>query len=100
MTAPPADRPAPARRPIRSFVVRPGRMGPGQARALAELGPRFVLPYRAEPTDFGPAFGRRAPLVLEIGFGMGDATRDDRRRRGRRSTSSASRSTRPASARC
>ena len=74
MTAPPAeDRPAPAR-PIRSYVVRPGRIGPGQARALAELGPRFVLPYRAATTDFALAFGRIAPLVLEIGFGMGEAT--------------------------
>jgi tRNA (guanine-N7-)-methyltransferase len=49
-------------------------MGPGQARALAELGPRFVLPYRPAPTDFSLAFGRHAPRVLEIGFGMGDAT--------------------------
>jgi len=49
-------------------------MGPGQARALAELGPRFLLPFSAAPADFGVAFGRRAPLVLEIGFGMGDAT--------------------------
>ena len=49
-------------------------MGPGQARALAELGPRFVLPYADAVTDFAMAFGRRAPLVLEIGFGMGDAT--------------------------
>ncbi|MEP7302520.1 MAG: tRNA (guanosine(46)-N7)-methyltransferase TrmB [Caldimonas sp.] len=75
MTAPPADPELPAPRPaIRSFVVRAGRMGPGQARALAELGPRFVLPFIAAPTDFSLAFGRRAPLVLEIGSGMGDAT--------------------------
>ncbi len=75
MTAPPADDLSATARPrIRSFVVRPGRMGPGQARALAELGPRFVLPYAPEVTDFAAAFGRRAPLVLEIGFGMGDAT--------------------------
>jgi tRNA (guanine-N7-)-methyltransferase len=59
---------------IRSFVVRSGRMGPGQARALAELGPRFVLPYSPGACDFAGAFGRHAPLVLEIGFGMGDAT--------------------------
>jgi tRNA (guanine-N7-)-methyltransferase len=64
----------PERRSIRSFVVRAGRMGPGQTRALAELGPRFVLPYAAAPFDFGAAFGRDAPRVLEIGFGMGDAT--------------------------
>ena len=75
MTAPPADDRSTRPRPrIRSFVVRPGRMGPGQARALAELGPRFVLPYTSELTDFAAAFGRQAPLVLEIGFGMGDAT--------------------------
>ncbi|HEY9064360.1 MAG TPA: tRNA (guanosine(46)-N7)-methyltransferase TrmB [Burkholderiaceae bacterium] len=61
-------------RSIRSFVVRAGRMGPGQARALAELGPRYVLPYAAQPMDFDAAFGRHAPHVLEIGFGMGDAT--------------------------
>ncbi|MDO9356349.1 MAG: tRNA (guanosine(46)-N7)-methyltransferase TrmB, partial [Solirubrobacteraceae bacterium] len=62
------------RRSIRSFVVRAGRMGPGQTRALAELGPRFVLPYVTAPFDFGASFGRVAPQVLEIGFGMGDAT--------------------------
>ena len=64
----------PVPRAVRSFVLRAGRIGPGQQRALAELGPRFVLPYRAAPLDFGAAFGRDAPVVLEIGFGMGDAT--------------------------
>ena len=61
-------------RAIRSFVTRAGRMGPGQARAMAELGPRFVLPYAPRPLDAAAVFGRRAPLVLETGFGMGDAT--------------------------
>jgi tRNA (guanine-N7-)-methyltransferase len=61
-------------RPIRSFVLRAGRMGPGQQRALDELGPRFLLPYQAQPLDFRSVFGRDAPTVLEIGFGMGDAT--------------------------
>ena len=60
--------------PIRSYVVRPGRMGSGQTRALAEFGPRFVLPFTAAPLDTATLFGRQAPLVLEIGFGMGDAT--------------------------
>jgi len=62
------------RRSIRSYVVRAGRMGPGQTRALAELGPRFVLPYAPQRLDAAGLFGRVAPLVLEIGFGMGDAT--------------------------
>lgn len=63
-----------ALRPIRSFVLRAGRMGPGQARALAELGPRFLIPYAESPLDLDAAFGRRAPKVLEIGFGMGETT--------------------------
>ncbi|MEW5893692.1 MAG: tRNA (guanosine(46)-N7)-methyltransferase TrmB [Pseudomonadota bacterium] len=62
------------RRGIRSFVLRAGRMGPGQIKALQELGPRFLLPYRPEPLDLDAAFGRSAPKVLEIGFGMGDST--------------------------
>lgn len=49
-------------------------MGPGQQRALAELGPRFLLPFRPGTLDLGLTFGRTAPCVLEIGFGMGDAT--------------------------
>jgi tRNA (guanine-N7-)-methyltransferase len=61
-------------RPIRSFVLRAGRMGPGQQRALDELGPRFLLPYDTKTMDFATVFGRDAPTVLEIGFGMGDAT--------------------------
>jgi tRNA (guanine-N7-)-methyltransferase len=61
-------------RPIRSFLLRAGRIGPGQQRALEQLGPRFVLPYRPQPLDFAAVFGRVAPTVLEIGFGMGDAT--------------------------
>lgn len=69
---PPADAPAP--RPIRSFVVRSGRMGTGQQRALETLAPAWVLPYAPQPLQPAAVFGRRAPLVLEIGFGMGDAT--------------------------
>jgi tRNA (guanine-N7-)-methyltransferase len=68
------DTDAPPARAIRSYVLRAGRMGPGQQRALEELGPRFVLPFQARPLDFAAAFGRHAPTVLEIGFGMGDAT--------------------------
>lgn len=63
-----------APRRVRSYVLRAGRMGPGQQRALRELAPRFVLPFRRHPLDPVAVFGRRAPLILEIGFGMGDAT--------------------------
>jgi len=70
---PPQD---PPRRAIKSFVTRPGRMGTGQIKALTELGPKFVLPYKVERLDAAATFGRNAPLVLEIGFGMGAATAD------------------------
>jgi tRNA (guanine-N7-)-methyltransferase len=59
---------------IRSFVVRAGRMGTGQIKALAELGPQFVLPFKPEPLDYASTFGRQAPVVFEIGFGMGGPT--------------------------
>ena len=59
---------------IRSFVTRAGRLSTGQARALEEFGPQFLIEYRKEPFDFHAPFGRQAPLVLEIGFGMGDTT--------------------------
>ena len=61
-------------RAIRSFVRRAGRTTTGQARAFEQLAPRFVLPYAAQPMDFAATFGRTAPTVLEIGFGMGEAT--------------------------
>lgn len=64
----------PARKPIRSFVLRTGRVGPGQQRALDMLAPQFVLPFAAAPLDVAATFGRSAPVILEIGFGMGDAT--------------------------
>ena len=64
----------PVNRGIRSFVLRAGRMGSGQARALAELGPRFMLPYQDAALDLDAVFGRQAPRIVEIGFGMGQAT--------------------------
>ncbi|MDM0012036.1 tRNA (guanosine(46)-N7)-methyltransferase TrmB [Variovorax sp. J22P168] len=81
---PPTDAPAsepeltgenhPLHRRLKSFVKRGGRTTDGQQRAYDDYGPRFLLPYRAEPLDFEAAFGRSAPTVLEIGFGMGEAT--------------------------
>ena len=64
----------PTERRIRSFVTRAGRLSPAQARALETLGPRFCLPYQKAQLDLEAAFGRAAPTILEIGFGMGDTT--------------------------
>ncbi len=74
---------------IRSFVRRTGRTTTGQAKALLDLGPQFVLPYQNELlvlrvafADATPARGladalpgaSARPVILEIGFGMGEAT--------------------------
>jgi len=72
MTAPPDHITHP--KTIKSFVTRAGRTTSGQAKALAELGPQFVLPFQPLPLHAQAVFGRDAPLILEIGFGMGDAT--------------------------
>ena len=59
---------------IKSYVRRAGRTTTGQAKAFEELGPRFLLQYQKAGLDAAAAFGRTAPLILEIGFGMGEAT--------------------------
>ena len=64
----------PAERRIRSFVTRAGRVSTAQGRALEELGPRFMVPYEKAPLDTAQAFGRNAPTIFEIGFGMGETT--------------------------
>jgi tRNA (guanine-N7-)-methyltransferase len=59
-------------RPIRSFVMRTGRMTVGQTRALEELWPRYGVEFSAEPLSMDLLFGRTAPRTLEIGFGNGE----------------------------
>ena len=61
-------------RHIRSYVLRQGRVSPAQQRAVETLLPRFGISYAAQPLDLDQAFGRDAPKILEIGFGMGDST--------------------------
>ena len=61
-------------RAIRSYVLRQGRMSPAQQRACDTLLPRWGVDYRPAPLDFARVFGRRAPVTLEIGFGMGETT--------------------------
>ncbi len=64
-------------RAIRTFHPRRGRMSARHADARAALWPDFgltVLDGDRSPLDLAELFGRAAPKVLEIGFGMGDAT--------------------------
>ena len=75
-------------RTIKSFVKRAGRTTFGQAKAFEELGPQYLLPYQKSAIDLvavwadntrGPGtndseISEKRPVVLEIGFGMGEAT--------------------------
>ncbi len=59
---------------IRSFVHRRGHITQGQRQALETLSQRWVLPFQNEPLKFEVLYERQAPLILEIGFGMGETT--------------------------
>jgi len=63
-----------SKRHIRSYVLRQGRVSPAQQRACETLLPRFGIAYTAHVLDLEQSFGRVAPKILEIGFGMGDST--------------------------
>ncbi len=71
-TAPEAD--VRRDRTIRSYVRRQGRMSQAQERFHAEALPRFGLSFAPQPLDLETVFGRVAPHILEIGFGMGEST--------------------------
>jgi tRNA (guanine-N7-)-methyltransferase len=62
------------RRPVRSYVLRKGRITEGQRRALRELWPRYGVEPGGEPLDFAELFGNDRPVIMEIGFGNGAAT--------------------------
>ena len=61
-------------RQIRSYVLRQGRVSNAQRRAHDALLPKFGIPYAPHPIDLDRVFGRSAPKILEIGFGMGETT--------------------------
>ncbi|WP_090141743.1 tRNA (guanosine(46)-N7)-methyltransferase TrmB [Limnohabitans sp. DM1] len=68
----PAD--VPFLRTVKSYVLRAGRTTIGQAKAYELYGPANLLTYTPGAFNAAAAFGRTAPLILEIGFGMGEAT--------------------------
>jgi len=77
-TSTPGANPGLPHRTIRSFVLRTGRTTAGQAKAFETQGPQYLLPYSPGLRSFDAIFNRNAqgswPTVLEIGFGMGEAT--------------------------
>ena len=62
------------RRPIRSFVLRQGRVSNAQRQALEKLMPEYGISLGTGLLDLEHIFGRSAPVFLEIGFGMGERT--------------------------
>ena len=73
-TSSPTGAPEGASTHIRSFVHRRSHITQRQQQALDELAPRWVLPYKAALLNLEQVFGRQAPTILEIGFGMGETT--------------------------
>ncbi len=57
--------------PVRSFVLRAGRITNAQRRALDKLMPAWGVPFDDAPLDLDALFGRQAPRVMEIGYGDG-----------------------------
>jgi tRNA (guanine-N7-)-methyltransferase len=75
MIHPDLDPPAEVqRRGIRSYVLRQGRMSVAQKRAYEQLLAQYAVAFSPQPLDLDAVFGRHAPTVLEIGFGMGETT--------------------------
>ncbi len=64
----------PSAEPIRSYKHRRGRLTTGRQRALDQLSSTYAVEVSAQPLDVTAVFGRRAPLVVEVGFGMGETT--------------------------
>lgn len=62
------------KRTVRSYVLRQGRVTAAQERALADLMPVYGIDFRDDLLHPAQVFGRDAPLVLEIGSGMGETT--------------------------
>jgi len=58
-------------RPIRSFVLRQGRLTKGQQRAFDQFWPGFGIEFQGQPLDLRQIFGNDNPVCMEIGFGNG-----------------------------
>jgi len=63
-----------AKRDIKSYVLRVGRLSKLQQRAVDTLSDQFCIPYDTKIINFEIIFGNTNPVIMEIGFGMGHAT--------------------------
>ncbi|MFA6839435.1 MAG: tRNA (guanosine(46)-N7)-methyltransferase TrmB [Sphaerochaetaceae bacterium] len=62
------------RREVKSYVLRGSHLHAFQVDALKNFYPEYGIPFRPEPLDWTTVFGNDNPVVVEIGFGMGDST--------------------------
>ncbi|MBP5602109.1 MAG: tRNA (guanosine(46)-N7)-methyltransferase TrmB [Treponema sp.] len=62
------------RRTVKTYVMRAGRMTAAQERSYKELSPAWCIPFENKKLNFIDVFGNTNPIIVEIGFGMGDAT--------------------------
>lgn len=66
--------PSQAGRPIKTFVLRKGRITESQKKAYTEHASRWCIPYADTLLSFTDVFQNNNPVIIEIGFGMGVAT--------------------------
>ena len=71
----------PQGRPIKTFVLRKGRITEAQKKAYAEYAPHWCIPYKVQQLSFKEIFANEHPVIIEIGFGMGVATAESRGRK-------------------
>lgn len=64
------------KREVKTYVLRIGRMTQSQEKCYKELSPSWCIPFEQKKLNFIDIFGNTNPIVIEIGFGMGDATAD------------------------
>lgn len=69
-----ADNPLMLKREVKTYVLRAGRMTQAQEKAYQELSPSYCIPFENKQINFIDIFGNNNPIIVEIGFGMGDAT--------------------------
>lgn len=61
-------------RGIRTYAMRSGRMTEAQKKAYAACFARWSIPFKDDAIDFSDIFGNANPVIVEVGFGMGQAT--------------------------
>ncbi len=62
------------KREVKTYVLRAGRMTAAQEKAYKQLAPVYCIPFENKRINFVDIFGNTNPIIVEIGFGMGDAT--------------------------